>query len=321
MAHVSDAAVRRLQLITEVPDLSHTKYEVLELLGRGGMGSVYLARDRQLDRLVALKVVGTPLAPAGMAERLVREAKILAQLEHPGIVPVHDVGRVPDGRTFYTMKLVRGRRLDAVLSESPTLAELLQIFERICDAVEFAHAHGVIHRDLKPENVMVGSFGEVLVMDWGVAKVRREAELLGEGREALASLGSQARTGAGVVLGTPGYMAPEQAKGDALLADERSDVFALGAILSFLLAAMGTIPRPLTAIAHKATAVEPADRYQRVEGLSSDIARFRSGLAVAAYPEGLAEQVRRVAMRYRVPLALVFAYVLMRMLMLIFART
>src|SRR5437867_4087556 len=171
MARLSEAALRRLQLMADVPDLAHTKYEILEPLGRGGMGTVYLARDRELDRLVALKVVGTSHASPGAIERLVREAKILGQLEHPGIVPVHDVGRVGDGRAFYAMKLVRGRRLEEHVTPATPLAERLQIFERICDAVAFAHAHGVIHRDLKPENIMVGPFGEVLVMDWGVAKL------------------------------------------------------------------------------------------------------------------------------------------------------
>ncbi len=318
MRILTDAAVRRLQVITELPDLTHTKYEILEILGRGGMGTVYVARDRELDRLVALKIVATPTG-LHSTERLVREAKILARLEHPGIVPVHDVGLVPDGRTFYTMKLVRGRRLDEAVQDSATLAERLQVFERICEAVAFAHAHGVIHRDLKPENVMVGPFGEVLVMDWGVAKMTAADEPR-DGPTRDESPESTGQTGSGAVLGTPGYMAPEQAKGDTSSADERSDVYALGAILQFLLASGAAVPRPLEAVAKMAMAVAPEDRYQRVELLATDIARFRDGLAVAAYPEGLLDRALRIGAKYRIAVALVLAYVFMRLLMLVIAK-
>jgi serine/threonine protein kinase len=264
------------------------------------MGTVYLARDRDLDRLVALKVVGPAGATAVERERLVHEARILAQLEHPGIVPVHDVGRTPDGRTFYVMKLVRGRGLDQHLTAALPVAERLQIFERLCDTVAFAHAHGVIHRDLKPENVMVGPFGEVLVMDWGVAKLRAAIE-------------------PSTVLGTPGYMAPEQARGDTALTDERSDVHALGALLRFILT--GEAPaRPLQAIIRKATATNPDDRYPEVVRLAADLARFRMGLPVEAYRERLVERVRRLLIRYRVPLGLVVAYLLMRVVLVIVGR-
>lgn len=299
MTPLSEAAIKRLQFVTELPDLSQTKYEILEALGRGGMGTVYLARDRDLDRLVALKVVGPASAAAVERERLVHEARILAQLEHPGIVPVHDVGRTPDGRTFYVMKLVRGRGLDQHLAAVLPVAERLQIFERLCDTVAFAHAHGVIHRDLKPENVMVGPFGEVLVMDWGVAKLRAAVE-------------------PSTILGTPGYMAPEQARGDTALTDERSDVHALGALLRFI---TGEAPaRPLQAIIRKATATNPDDRYPEVVRLAADLARFRMGLPVEAHRERLIERVGRLLMRYRVPVGLVVAYLLMRLVLLIIGR-
>ena len=199
---------------------------------------------------------------------------MLARLEHPGIVPVHDAGLLPDGRAFYAMKRVRGLRLDEHARAVP-LAERLRAFERICEAVAFAHAHGVIHRDLKPENVMVGPFGEVLVMDWGVAKVRpsllrRHASLSqplpvreggrageeGRGGEGEAA----APTAHGTILGTPGYMAPEQERGEVDRIDERTDVWALGALLGFLLAGEEA-PRPLEAIRRRAMAAEPEDRY------------------------------------------------------------
>jgi len=170
---LSDAALRRLRDAADAPDLTGTKYEIVDRIGQGGMGTVYRARDRELHRDVALKVIRLPEASPDIAGRMLREAHTLAQLEHPGIVPIHDVGTLSDGRTFYAMKLVRGAPLDALPPDPP--AERFRIIERLCEAVAFAHAHGVIHRDLKPQNVMVGPFGEVLVMDWGVAKLTGQA--------------------------------------------------------------------------------------------------------------------------------------------------
>jgi serine/threonine-protein kinase len=172
------------------------------------MASVYLARDRDLDRELAIKVLNTPLIDPSVQERMLTEARIIARLEHPGILPVHDLGFLPDGRMYYAMKFVRGRRLDVYARQGASLPDLLRLFLRICDAVAFAHANGVVHRDLKPSNVMVGPFGEVLVIDWGVAKLMSESE-----RD-------------GTILGTPGYMAPEQETGQAGRIDERTDVFA-----------------------------------------------------------------------------------------------
>jgi len=281
-----------LREVASEPDLSGTPYEIVSTIGQGGMGTVYLARDRDLDREVALKVVQLHQEDT---ERMLREARILARLEHPGIVPVHDVGVLPDGRAWYVMKRVRGSRLDRSLS----LPDRLRAFERICEAVAFAHAHGVIHRDLKPENVMVGPFGEVLVMDWGVAKLRGE----GEPR--------------GTIMGTPGYMAPEQERGEVDRIDERTDVHALGAILSFLLEGEDRVPRPLTAIRNRAMAAEPEGRYPNVGELSADLGRYLDGLPVAAYRESLIEQAARLFRRYRAPILIVLAYLLMRALLIL----
>src|SRR3954463_1377884 len=192
---ISEPALDRLSGMFQRPDVSGTRYELVSILGRGGMGVVYLARDTVLDRDVALKIVERPSDDAN-------EARILARLEHPGIVPVHDFGELPDGRQFYAMKCVRGDRLDRWMASGRDLSARLGVFLRVCDAVAFAHAHGVVHRDLKPENVMVGEFGEVLVLDWGVESI----------------------------AGTPPYMAPEQG-GAAASVDYRADVFALGAML------------------------------------------------------------------------------------------
>src|SRR5215472_19018997 len=174
MKFLSDRAVERLREGAEIPNLTGTRYRLLERVARGGMGVVYAAEDETLRRRVALKVLDAPSADGDLANRLTREALVLARLEHPVVVPVHDVGTLNDGRVFYTMKFVQGHRLDQYVETLPSVTERLRLFLRICDAVAFAHSHGVLHRDLKPANVMVGRFGEVLVMDWGLAKLLRE---------------------------------------------------------------------------------------------------------------------------------------------------
>jgi serine/threonine protein kinase len=184
---------RRLRRAADSPETAGTPYTILEELGRGGMGTVYRALDATLDREVALKVSTLGPADPDEAERMRREARVMARLEHPGIVPVHDAGQLPDGRRYYAMRLVRGERLDA-WARGASLSDRLGAFRKICDAVAFAHAHGVVHRDLKPENVMIGSFGEVLVLDWSVARRREEPA-----------------EPPGTVVGTRSYMAPEQA--------------------------------------------------------------------------------------------------------------
>lgn len=315
MTALSDAALRRLRDAADAPDLSGTKYEIIERLGQGGMGTVYRARDRELRRDVALKVVRLPEASPDIAARMLREAHTLARLEHPGIVPIHDVGTLPDGRTFYAMKLVRGAPLDA-LPATP-LAERFRIIQRLCEAVAFAHAHGVIHRDLKPQNVMVGPFGEVLVMDWGVAKVVDAVESLGTaGSVAGDTAVATPTTGHGVVLGTPGYMAPEQASGEPGIVDARADVYAIGAIVRDLVSSPEPA-RPLRAIVAKAMAVDPGARYADVMSLARDVAAFAAGDPVSAYRENVFERGRRIAIRYQTPILLVVGYLLMRITLLI----
>ncbi len=169
MSGLSDRAIGRLRSIGNWPEFESGRYSVVEEIGRGGMGTVFLARDEVLGRDVAIKIPNS-LDGEALDRRLQLEARALARLEHPGIVPIHDAGRLADGRLFYVMKRVEGRTLRDYLTEVSDLAARLRVFERICDPVAFAHAHGVIHRDLKPDNVMVGAFGEVMVMDWGAAK-------------------------------------------------------------------------------------------------------------------------------------------------------
>jgi serine/threonine protein kinase len=318
---LSDAALARLAELVEAPDLAGTKYELRGRVGRGGMGTVWRAYDRELGREVALKVMNGPDPRPGGEARLRTEAQVLARLEHPGLVPVHDLGALPDGRMFYAMKLVRGRRLDEHARDLRAPAARLRVFERICEAVAFAHAHGVIHRDLKPQNVMVGPFGEVLVLDWGVAKVLADPEPAAMPALAAAppevDADAATLTAAGTVLGTPGYMSPEQARGESAVG-VAADVYALGALLSFL--AGETPPRALAAMIARARAPRPENRYPSVGALQEDVARFLSDLHVSAYAERPLEQARRLAGKYRTPLVLVLAYLVMRVLLAFVAR-
>jgi serine/threonine protein kinase len=269
MTFLSDDVVARLRDITEQPELDGTRYELVRELGRGGIGIVYQVRDRELDRHVAMKVMDAEWRG---------EARVIAALEHPGIVPVHDAGALPDGRAYYTMKLVRGIRLDAWLAEGHPRTERLRLFARICEPVAFAHANGVAHRDLKPENVMVGEFGAVLVMDWGVA----------------------------TIAGTPGYMAPETTR------DARSDVYALGALLKFLIA--DDDARPLRAIVSKAMAENAAERYADAREIGDEVLRFLDGEPLFAYRENALEVAWRWLTKYRALVTLIVAYLVMRVI-------
>jgi serine/threonine protein kinase len=322
MKWLSDQALDRLRMAADVPDLSSTGYVLLDKLGAGGMGSVFLVQDTALGRQVALKVLGIVDSSGEFSARLLREARIIAQLEHPGIVPVHDVGTLPDGRVFYTMKLVQGRRLDQRREELGGLPERLRTFQKICEAVAFAHAHQVLHRDLKPQNIMVGKFGEVLVMDWGLAKllnieIPAESSLAPTIRLQPFSSDAdtaEADTAHGVVLGTPGYMAPEQALGDIATVGPRADVYSLGAVLRFLLDDSGRVPKALAAIASKAMAGDAQQRYGSVEELANDIAHYLDGLPVSAYPEGPLPRLWRWVVKNSAWILLIVAYLVMRTL-------
>src|ERR1051325_1168209 len=345
MKFLSDKAIDHLREAGEIPDLTGTRYRLLERVARGGMGLVYVAEDEKLQRRVALKVLDVPCADGDLANRLIREALVLARLEHPGIVPVHDVGTLADGRVFYTMKFVQGQRLDQYIEPVASLTDRLRIFHRICDAVAFAHARGVLHRDIKPANIMVGPFGEVLVMDWGLAKLLHgdfrshsqgadpDATIFEKpGRTADSSGAAETSmaTGHGTVMGTPGYMSPEQARGDVEHLDARSDIFSLGALLRFLLSAN---PKPsdaatekrhldkaLEAICSKATAPIPSDRYPSVQELAPHVSRYLDGLSVAAHRESSLEKLARFYRRYRFFILLISAYLVMRVLILVLFR-
>ena len=333
MSWLSDDAIERLREAGSEPELSGTPYGMLDRLGRGGMGTVYLVEDSRLNRRVAMKVLEAADLSGDLEQRLLREARVLAQLEHPGIVPLHDVGTLADGRIFYTMKFVQGRRLDEIARDSASLPERLRLFQKICEPIAFAHSLGVLHRDLKPENVMVGPFGEVLVMDWGVAKVLAgSAESSPIDSKVSASpadvtdipLKTPPETTHGTVVGTPGYMSPEQARGEIGQLDQRADIFSLGAILKFLLSARdGGAPkanhstRRLSAIVDEATAPARNSRYASVQDFAGDIAAYLDGLPVKAYPESWLDRTARLISRNRVAMVLVLAYLLARVLLIL----
>jgi serine/threonine protein kinase len=275
------------------------------------------AASAPLGRRVALKVLDVPDPGGNLAERLTREATILARLEHPGIAPVHDVGRLPDGRVFYAMKYVEGPRLDAFAASDAGVPERLRVFQRVVDAVAFAHDRGVIHRDLKPENIMVGPFGEVLVMDWGLAKALADpASDETHGTQPTAR-GDGRHTSHGTILGTPGYMAPEQERGDVKSLDERTDVYALGALLAFL---VGRSSPALAAISAKAMSENKLDRYGSAAALGSEIDRYLEGRRVEADQEGPLRMAARVYARHRVAFWLIVAYLAVRGSLLFFAN-
>ena len=226
-------------------------YELLEEIGHGGMGVVYRARDLALGRDVAIKILAGRHADDDTAAlRFLTEARITGQLQHPSIPAVHQVGVLPNGRPFLAMKLIKGRTLEATLRTSAGASlergPLLAIFEAVCQAMGYAHAHHVIHRDIKPSNIMVGAFGEVQVMDWGLAKILGEESSLGRNTPRVGAAPQAAPpeppvpelatyTEAGCLIGTPAYIAPEQAAGEINKVDARADVFGLGALLAAVL--------------------------------------------------------------------------------------
>ena len=273
------------------------RYQLVDILGEGGMGVVWRAHDSVLDRDVAIKILAPHLDGDELELRLAREARILAALEHPGIVPVYDVGSSTDGSTWYAMRLVRGTPLDVAARDGRDRRDLLRIVEQLCDTVAYAHAHGVVHRDLKPRNVMLGPFGEVLVLDWGVARD-----------------GSGEHTG--TVVGTPGFMSPEQAEGRP--ADVRSDVYGLGAILNELIRVHADpVSRALESIVARALNPEPSSRYATPFELRDDLRRFAAHERVFAHRESFVERLQRFVATYQTAILLIAAYLVMRLAILL----
>jgi serine/threonine protein kinase len=322
MTWLPDSTLSHLREIADWPDFAGTKYEILERIGQGGMASVYVAQDRDLDRRVAVKVIHMAVGDPAIQERMLAEARIIARLEHPGILPIHDLGFLPDGRIYYVMKLVRGRRLDNFIEQTASLPDRLRIFLRICDAVAFAHAKGVIHRDLKPSNIMIGDFGEVLVLDWGLAKLlgRNPDGGIPVNRNAVRSekVVAARHTLHGTVLGTPGHMAPEQELGESDSIDERTDVYGLGVLLGLLLPHGAA--KSIQAASNKAKSVNPDDRYSTVNELAQDVNSYLAGERVTAFPEGPLAAGRRLVGRHRTFVLLIATYLAIRVALLLITR-
>ena len=313
-----------------------SRYRLGEVLGRGGMGEVRLASDQRIGRTVALKVIRPDSAKRPrLRARFLFEAKMQGQLEHPSIVPVYDLGVRPDGSEFFTMRRVRGRTLHEILKalrlgeKGATVTwkrrKLLAALQSVCLAVEFAHQRGVVHRDLKPANIMLGDFGEVSVLDWGLAKLVNAPEVpLAPDRPSLDDVRSLDNTGVGEVLGSPGYMSPEQAV-DSQSVGPTADVFALGAMLFEILtlrhliagethadvtratisgqydAHIGKrfpeldVPPELEAICVTATAMDPRERYGRARDIADAIERFLAGDRDVARRRSMAGRHTRLA--------------------------
>ena len=311
----------------ELPSIEARYIEGAEL-GRGGLGRVAAVYDKRLGRQVALK---EKLKGGATAEaRFFQEALITAQLEHPTIIPIYDFGRKADGTICYTMKLVSGKTLSEAIAQKPILATRLPLLPNVlavCEAVAYAHSKKIIHRDLKPHNILVGEFGETILIDWGIAKNVGGHEWEGDAQPESSNKGNLTQQGS--ILGTPAYMPPEQAQGKEV--DERADVYSLGAILYHLLtgkppyqkktgrevvmALLDGPPHPLEtaaplankdlqAIINKAMERDPRDRYDSARELAQDLKNFLAGQMVVARQYSLFERLSRVLQRYRLTILL-----------------
>ncbi len=296
------------------------RYEERAILGVGGMGKVHRVFDADLVRTAAMKVLGSPLQQHEAARsRFLLEARVTAQLQHPGIVPVYEIGRLPDGRPYYTMMEVEGQTLTQVIAasrhENLNIRRLVMAYLQACETVAYAHARGVLHRDLKPANVMVGEFGEVRVLDWGLARISSEGAASSADDDDLGELpaGAAHQTRMGDISGTAAFMPPEQARGDVAAIGAHSDVYALGAILYQILAGVppyvGTtfdeivakvlagppeppagVPETLESIRRRAMERDPADRYNDAGALADAL---RDWLEDAKRRERALEKVAR----------------------------
>ena len=337
--------------------LHDKKYDIGGVVAQGGMGAILDAREATTGRTVAMKVMLQSDSPDDVL-RFVAEAKVTACLEHPNIVPVHELSVDENDQVFYTMKFVRGVTLGEVLGklrdgDKATLAKyplatLLTVFQKVCDALAFAHSKDVIHRDLKPANLMLGDYGEVLVMDWGLAKTGAED---GRVEKPETQELSPLLTMDGRVMGTPQYMSPEQARGETASIDTRTDIYALGAILYQILALRppvqgedaqdviekvargevapllktvtglpkrpphlpgGHVPESLDAVVRKAMAFDPAARYRKVENLQADITAYQNGFATKAEKAGPAKLLLLFVKRHKaVSLAVIASLILL----------
>lgn len=319
------------------PSESHTRYTLTRLHGQGGLGRVWVARDNDLNREVALKELQEECAENPVAKsRFLKEAQITGQLEHPNIVPVYELGRRGGDQPFYTMRFLRGQTLRHAISDyhkkrkdgadDPLeLRRLLGAFVGVCHALAYAHSRGVVHRDVKPSNIAMGDFGEVVLLDWGLAKIAHAEDNM-SATLALSDGASGGETLAGRALGTPSYMAPEQAQGQLDLIGPPTDIYGLGSTLFHLISGKPphkgestaetldriikgetprartvepSVPPALDAICATAMAKSPSDRYAKASDLAEDIQRWLADEPVSCLAEPLVQRAARWARRHR----------------------
>ncbi len=362
---LTDTAISKIEHEEATPvfdpnvNRASNRYEGGDIIAEGAMKSIYQVNDTFTARNVAMAVIKNDIADnQSECNRFIKEARIAANLQHPNIVPVHDIGVNDDNHPFFTMKLIRGENLSTILRklryaetnylEKYDLTALLTIFLKVCNAVSFAHSKGIIHLDLKPENIQVGDYGEVLVLDWGLAK---QLKLSGNGSQQtqmdmkstvykhLSNIYYARQTVNGVVKGTPGYMSPEQAIGDISAKDRRADIYSLGCILYSILTherpTVGKtfaeivketisgdivapekrvpnmiIPESLSAVTMKAMAVNPDDRYQEVTEIEDEINAFIGGFATLAQEAGLFTQIGLMYKRHKLEFSFIFGSIL-----------
>lgn len=326
------------------------RYETIREFAKGGMGQITLVHDTHLGRDVALKQLlqrnilpetrpGAPttaILTIPIIARFLQEARVTGQLEHPSIIPVYELGYRADGSLYYTMKLIRGQSMHDFLKDAKDIRDRLNLlphFLNLCQAISYAHSRGVIHRDLKPMNIMIGEFGETVLIDWGIAKVKGQDDIHAKGLQEtfhamrVSSTEATAKTMYGQTIGSPYFMPAEQAMGRTDLIDERSDVYSLGAVLYVILTGqmpyagnnvrefMGKVgqvePKPvrelepmappeLAAIVRKAMALVPENRYQSAKELTDEVQRFLSGGNVSAYDYSLMETAKRLYKKHKV---------------------
>ena len=316
---------------SENAPFAEARYEFLEELGRGGMGQILRAEDQLLEREIALKTILPDTTVDQPHQRLLAEARLTGQLEHPSIVPVYELGRLSNGEPYYTMRVITERSLETILEElrhdspdAPSLLHMAQIIRQICLAIQYAHERGIIHRDLKPENILIGEYGEVFVIDWGIAKILTHLS-------DAPSPTTDAENKIGALVGTPQYMAPEQAHGENDAVDERTDVYALGAllyeimtltpvfssptVLGLLMAIVQEqpeppsqrapdrdIPRPLEEICLRALSKDPDDRFPSAVALADELDLFIEGVKDQERKKSdaleLIEQARKARQNY-----------------------
>ncbi len=358
-------------IVSDLPVKPRDRYKFIRSIGFGGMKTVLLVRDNDTGRNVAMAMLpANDAASAGKIKRFIQEARITARLEHPNIVAVHDIGLDVSGTPYFTMRYLKGATLAKIISrlrsgdenylQNYTLGRMIQIFRRVCNAIAFAHSQNVMHLDLKPENVHIGDYGDVQVIDWGLARLIEDGDMehdadiadnpaAKENQEYFDAVLS-GRTIDGIAKGTPGFMAPEQAAGKNREKDERTDIYALGCLLFTMLtfesplgklkgeAAVAAtikgdiqsptevenpvmaIPGTLEAICLKAMSREKDTRYQSVEELLEDIRQFSSGFAPKAAKAGVFHRFLLFLIRNRYQLILTSFLALIAILVYLYWR-